>query len=226
MARSAIVSRLALVDSFLRGAGAFYAPSVSRQRGRWMLALILVFAPLYGACMGSFPCTSPERALQLLFAAVKTPLLLLATTALCVPAFFVLNTLFGLREDFVAALQAILSGQAAVSIALAALAPLTVLWYASVDSYRAALLFNAGVFAAAAFAGQIVTRREYAALIARRPAHRRMLIGWIVLYAFVGIQMGWTLRPFLGAPEEPPSVFRQEPFSNAYVVVLRLVIGG
>ncbi|MFO0837863.1 MAG: hypothetical protein U1D55_05005 [Phycisphaerae bacterium] len=66
-------------------------------------------------------------------------------------------------------------------------------------------------------------RRYYLPLIRREPRHRITLAAWMVLYAFVGIQMGWMLRPFVGAPDEPPQFFRPEPFSNAYVVVARLV---
>ena len=52
-----------------------------------------------------------------------------------------------------------------------------------------------------------------------------MLYAWLVLYAFVGIQMGWMLRPFIGAPDMATGFFRSEPFSNAYIVVLRLIFG-
>jgi hypothetical protein len=59
----------------------------------------------------------------------------------------------------------------------------------------------------------------------RNPRHRLMATAWLVLYAFVGIQMGWMLRPFVGSPDRRPAFFRPEPFSNAYVVVARLIFG-
>ena len=31
---------------------------------------------------------------------------------------------------------------------------------------------------------------------------------WIVIYALVGAQMGWILRPFIGAPNLPFELFR------------------
>jgi hypothetical protein len=36
----------------------------------------------------------------------------------------------------------------------------------------------------------------------------RLLQLWLVLYAMVGCQLGWTLRPFFGAPSEPFQLFR------------------
>ena len=53
-----------------------------------------------------------------------------------------------------------------------------------------------------------------------------MLWLWMLLYAFVGIQMGWMLRPFIGSPALAVTFFRPEPFSNAYEFVLRLIVGG
>jgi hypothetical protein len=215
----------AATDQFLRGQGPF-GPLGARERPWWWLpAMVLLFAPLYGLVMGSFSVTAMDRMWLSVFAAVKVPLLLLVSSLVCLPWFFVLNTVLGLRDDFRAALQAILAGQTALSIALAALGPITLVWYASEASYRAALLFNAAAFAVATGAGQIAMLRDYRVLIRRDGRHRIGLAAWVLLYAFVGIQMGWMLRPFIGNPSDPPQFFRPEPFSNAYVVVARLFVG-
>ena len=42
-------------------------------------------------------------------------------------------------------------------------------------------------------------------------------------YAFVGIQMGWVLRPFIGQPDRPVTLFREDTWVTAYVIVLDLV---
>jgi len=67
-------------------------------------------------------------------------------------------------------------------------------------------------------------RRYYAPLIRRSPRHRLLLRVWFFLYAFVGIQMGWVLRPFIGTPHLPVTFFRSEAWGNAYVVVAGLVV--
>jgi hypothetical protein len=41
-----------------------------------------------------------------------------------------------------------------------------------------------------------------------RPASRTLLYVWLALFGFVGTQLGWTLRPFFGSPDEPFQVFR------------------
>jgi hypothetical protein len=50
-----------------------------------------------------------------------------------------------------------------------------------------------------------------------------MLRAWLVLYAFVGIQMGWVLRPFIGDPFGPVEFFRRGAWDNAYVIVARMI---
>ena len=42
---------------------------------------------------------------------------------------------------------------------------------------------------------------------------------WVVLFALVGAQMGWVMRPFIGTPELPFSWFRERD-SNFFAAVL------
>lgn len=212
-------------NDFLHARGAF-APSAAAPRPAWWLpAMIVAFTPVYGALMGSYQLDEPERLLQVAYSSIKAPLLLGVTTLLCLPGFFVLNTVLGLRDDFRDALQAILAGQAGLAIALASLGPFTRFWYFTTEDYRAALLFNAFMFTIATAAGQLVMLRYYRVLIRRNSRHWLMLALWVVLYAFVGIQMGWILRPFVGSPGMPVSFFREHAFTNAYVVVVELLVG-
>jgi hypothetical protein len=57
-----------------------------------------------------------------------------------------------------------------------------------------------------------------------RSAHEdranRVFRVWLILYALVGAQMAWVLRPFIGAPGQPFSLFRERQ-SNIFVEVLR-----
>lgn len=192
-------------------------------RPRTLAFAVLAAGALAGALIGSYALDAPVRLLGVVYSAAKVPLLILASAAITLPGFFVINTVLRLRDDWPGVLRAILRGQAALCLALAGLSPITVLAYASGLPYRWALLWNAGVFTLATLTAQAVMRRAYAPLIAGNPRHRPMLALWTVLYAFVGIQMGWTLRPFLGAPGATPTFLRDEPLSNAYTVILRLL---
>ena len=143
---------------------------------------------------------------------------------LSLPSFFIINTLFGLRSDFGYVLRALVATQAGLTIILASFAPFTALWYVSFENYHGAILFNALMFGAASFTAQWLLRRLYRPLIARNARHRVMLRTWLMIYAFVGIQMGWVLRPFVGDPGSPVEFFRQQAWGNAYVKLSQIIV--
>jgi hypothetical protein len=208
---------LAKADDVLRGRP---GPGAGRLAG-----YVALCGACYGGVMGTFGGLAGDRPWQVAFSAVKVPLLLLATLALSLPSFFVLNTLLGVRADFARALRVLVAAQAGLTITLVALAPLTAFWYASSADYPTAILFNALMFAVASLGAQVIVRRGYRPLIARSRKHLWLLRAWVVVYAFVGIQMGWVLRPFVGNPGQPVQFFRDDSWGNAYVVVARILWG-
>lgn len=210
-------------DDFLRGRGAFAIDAPAQGRLKRLLTFIVLFGFAYGVVMGSFSGISPGRYHQLLYSGVKAPALLFVTFVLCLPSFFMINTLLGLRDDFAESLRALMASQACTTIVLACLAPLTAFFYLSTANYNQALMFNGLMFAIASVSGLLVMRRYYAPLIQRSPTHRPMLLVWLALYVFVGIQMSWVLRPFVGSPMLPVAFFRSEAWGNAYVFVGRLI---
>ncbi|MBC7834864.1 MAG: hypothetical protein H7Y88_07165 [Phycisphaerales bacterium] len=209
-------SLLHIADALLRGGHVAH---------RAALLIILVGAPLYGAAAGTFAFERPERALQVLYSAIKLPILLLLTTALCLPVLFVVATVAGRREAFALIIRAILAGQAAMSISLASLAPFVVFCYVSAITYNTAKFINGVLFAVATIVAHIVLRRQTRELRARDPGVGVLLVAWGLLYVFVGIQLAWTIRPFIGQPGAATTFFRSEPFTNAYVELGR-VLGG
>jgi hypothetical protein len=189
-----------------------------------LLALLILFGCFYGALMGTFAGVMGDRMLQVIYSAAKVPLLLIVTFLIALPSFFVLNTLLGVRSDFPAVFRALLTTQAGLTIILASLAPFTLFWYASVANYQAAILFNTLMFAVASVSAQFLLYRYYRPLIAGNALHRTLFRVWLILYAFVGIQMGWVLRPFVGDPSKPVQFFRQGAWGNAYEELVRIVM--
>lgn len=211
------------VDQILRGPGEAGNPHASGGRVRIRFVLTLLAGMVYGAVLGSFGGLVGDRFWQIAISGLKVPLLLLTTFALSLPSFFVLNTLMGLRSDFPAALRALASGQAGLTIVLASLAPFTLLLYASTDSYGGAQLFNALMFGIATLSGQFMVARWYRPLIAANPRHRLLLRIWFFLYSFVAIQMAWVLRPFIGSPGSAIQFFREDSWGNAYVIFGKMI---
>jgi hypothetical protein len=212
-------------DEFLHGRGRFAVGAPNAFQLAWLFLFVLLFGTFYGAVMGCFSGLAPGRWLQLVYSGVKVPLLLLVTFCLCVPSFFVINSVAGLRADFGQALRAVVGTQACITLVLASLAPVTGFFYLCTDNYDAALLFNGLMFAVASVTAQVIVRRYYTPLIRRNPRHRVMLYVWFFFYVFVGIQMAWVLRPFVGAPNWPVTFFREDAWGNAYEVIARLFAG-
>ncbi|QDT70773.1 hypothetical protein MalM25_37290 [Planctomycetes bacterium MalM25] len=215
---------LRTADAVLRRGARSTAPEASPPTLPRLLLCVLAFGGFYGVVMGLYRTLNgqPDGALQALYSASKTPLLILGSFVIGLPVFFVLSTLLGLRRDFGRSVRALISAQAATAIALAALAPVTLLFYLSTADYQQALLFNGVCFAVASCAGQAVLRGHFRPLIARNPRHRGLLVGWAIAYLFVAVQLAWLLRPFIGSGLRV-TVFRPEAWDNAYVVVVRLV---
>lgn len=213
---------LLMLDVVGRPRNALHGPG-SQPAISSLVLLAMASMATYGACMGTFRVLDGDRWRLIVYGALKTPLLLLVTTLVVLPAFFVLNTAFGLREDFRQAMRGVLASQAALALTLMSLGPVTMLAYFSDVEHHQAVLFNAAMFTIATLVGQVVMLRWYGELIAREPKHRAMLIAWLILYAFVGMQTGWMLRPFIGGLNVAPSFLREEPFTNAYVAIWELV---
>lgn len=216
---------------------AFGTPSEILRRAPWTIAAdrprlslvklllcLCAFGLFYGGVMGLFRLLEGEEAwlLQVVYSAVKVPLLLVITFLITLPSFFVLNTLLGLRNDFGTVIRAHIATQASLAIILASLAPFTIFWYASSGNYQAALMFNAAMFAIASFAAQAQLRAYYRPLVKSNSKHTWMLRAWICIYAVIGIQMGWLLRPFIGSPGSEVQFLRPEAWDNAFVLVARM----
>jgi hypothetical protein len=211
------------IDAILRAGGWAKADPRPVRSLLAPVAVALCCAIGYGAVMGTFTGLAPGKSLQIVYSAAKVPLLLLVTLAISLPSFFVISTLLGLRNDWPQMVAALLGAQAGLSVTLISLAPLTAVWYLSCADYNLAILFNALMFAIASGASQLILRRHFRNLIAGNSRHRLMLRVWLVTYVFVGIQMGWVLRPFVGSPLQPVSFFREGAWSNSYEFVGHLI---
>ncbi len=222
---NALAGLFRLADSVLRGESSRIGvgPTARMPVPFVLAALIVCFGMLYGGVMGTYGGIDDLRILQVVYSAVKVPFLLMATFALSLPSFFVVNTLLGLRSDFGRVVRALMATQAGLTVILSALAPFTAFWYVSGSEYQAAILFNGVMFALASFSAQWMLRRDYLPLIEKDPKHRWMLRVWIAIYVFVGIQMGWVLRPFIGDPRIPVQFFRENSWSNAYEIVIQMI---
>lgn len=209
----------------LRARGVFAVESTVVPWAR-IAGLVVTAGLAYGLVMGSLG----GDATGAVYSCVKLPMLLTFSLVVCLPNFYVMNAILGLRADFPAAVRGVLSAQGTVAIALAGLAPVTAFFYVSGMRYPSALLWNGVVFGIALVAGQVTLARHYRSLVERDRRHRLTLTAWFALYAFVAVKVGWVLRPFVGDPAQPLEFLRagkwqENPYVTLFWTVAAFVVG-
>jgi hypothetical protein len=183
--------------------------------------IILLCGGVYGIVMTSYHGVSGDRPLMMLYGALKVPMLFAITMLIAVPCFYVLNLLSGLGDDFHAVWAGLIDYQLCVSIQLLALAPITLFVNLTHGDYRIAQAWNTLLFGVAAINARRSLAATYEPLMLKNSKHKYLRRFWLVLYAFIGVQMAWDLRPFVGHPTMPVQFFRDN-IGNAYVELANL----
>jgi hypothetical protein len=206
-------SLLATLDAVLRGGCTDEAAlAAERIRGgsRRLLGLGLLLGGTYGASLGAYAlCHAGSLpALQLLSATLKLPLLFGLTLLVTFPSLYVFATLMRSPLGGLGILRLLLVAIVVHLAVVASLGPVFAFFAASTESYPFLLLLHVLFCAIGGVISLVVLRRSAAAAFrldpeAPPPQRHRLLALWCLLYGTVGAQMGWLLRPFLGAPGHP-----------------------
>jgi len=217
----------------LRGEPAALRPWIDRWDGKrifFCLAAILIGAGLYGAAMGSW--RSPSQAW---FVAVKFPMIILLTTVGNSLLNAMLAPLLGLNLSLRQSFMAILMSFAIASAILGSFSPLVAFMVWNVppmgvgppaqQAYTVIQLTHVGVIA---FAG-LTANLRLAQLLRHFSGHtgvaRRVLFAWLAGNLFLGSQLSWILRPFIGSPGLPVEFLRSNALhGNFYETVLRSLL--
>jgi hypothetical protein len=177
------------------------------EKMRAMLISSLVFMALYGAVMGS-----THSLWQALSSAAKLPILFLATLFICAPTLYFFNVLFGSNQSLTQNVALILTAITVTAVLLLSFAPIILFFLLTTSQYQFFKLLNVGIFAISGVMG-VVFLSQGMRIVANDAegdsARRNVLRLWMLLYAFVGSQLAWTIRPFIGAPSIEFELFRQ-----------------
>lgn len=180
------------------------------------------FFSVYGAIIGAY-----GGGLQIISSAIKLPALYLITLIICVPTLYFFDILFGSKLSFKQYITMSLTSVSVISVLLFSFAPVVLFFLISVKGYNFFLLLNVLVMA---LTGCVGVRLFYKGMVDmagpdgfEQKLRLRLLRGWVFLYGLVGSQLGWTLRPFVGAEGEPFQIFRPEIDGNFYAQVIRSI---
>lgn len=190
-----------------------------------LIASTLFFA-IYGAILGA-----SSTWMQCLVSAVKLPALYLLTMIICFPTLYFFNVMFGSKRTFEQYLTLLMTAMAMISVLLFGFAPVSLFFLISSTNYTFFLLLNVAIMAVTGFLGVSFIYQGMHFLSEQdaegKDIRLNILRFWLGLYAFVGSQLGWTLRPFFGSPGMPFELFRNRE-SNFYLSLWESIrsIGG
>ena len=206
------MNNLAVIETILRNRRRFFAEIRQgidlKPKMRAMLISSVTFFALYGMVMGS-----THSLWQTLGSAVKLPLLFLATLIICSPTLYFFNLIFGSNQSLTQNFCLILTAITVTAVLLLSLAPIVLFFLLTTSNYQFFKLLNVGVFAIAGAIGVRFLGQGMESVSAGGQeggcGRRAVMWLWITVYAFVGSQMAWTLRPFIGAPGLKFELLRQ-----------------
>lgn len=218
----------------LRGEPGLIDRWVEHWQGSRLLFHCLVICAgsgIYGAVMGWW--RDPEQAL---YTALKFPLMILLTTLGNALLNGMLAPLLGLKLRLRQSLLAVLMSFTIASVILAAFSP--VVWFVvwnipapaagnapSKSAYAIMQLTHVAVIAFAGVAANVsllpLLRRWSSSPIAAL----KTLLAWLAGNLFLGGQICWVLRPFIGSPGQPVEFLTSHPWEgNIYEAVFKALV--
>ncbi len=181
---------------------------LNRKISSLLVSSSICFA-IYGVIIGA-----SNSWMQALSSGIKLPAFYLLTLIICFPTLFFFNVLFGSRSSFQQHFVILLTAVSVISVLLFSFAPISLFFLITTpNSYQFFKILNVLIFGVTGFFGvrflyegmQLLSQQDEIG----KKTRTAILRFWLVLYALVGMQLGWFLRPFFGSPDDKFELFRQ-----------------
>jgi hypothetical protein len=168
---------------------------------RVMLGTIAVTGAIFGAALGAY-----HGGIQILYAALKLPLVILLTACVCAPVLTMSNRALGRGASISRDIAMVLSALALGGLVIAALAPILLLAGLLRMSYHEAILVAFGSCGLGGLVGLSLLWRGL------RFESNNLWATLFVIGAFgiCGMQMSWVFRPYLVRPKTVEVPFVRE----------------
>ena len=188
-----------------------------RWRDLFSLVMFVVLAcAVYGAILAGW------RSSQLsIYVAVKLPVLFLGTTAVVAMLNWMTANLLGAGLSFKSTVFAVFASMAIGGWILLSLAPVALFFLLSGAPYAGAhddlryahnwiLMTHILILALAGVGGNMALMQGLRRLVRPKCPTTGLFLAWLVAFGFVGCQMSWILRPFVGSPFYPVAFLRPD----------------
>ncbi len=181
--------------------------------------LMSMFSIVYGIIMGSY-----NGALQASVTGLKLIVLIFITLLICFPSFYIVQLVLGSKIRIRQLIIILLSGFVMTTTIMLAFAPIVLFFQLSGDNYHFLQLLHVFIFVFSGFFGMRVVLEALKNAFESNNIYPKIGLTvfriWLVIFAFVAIQLSWNLRPFLGSKDMPFQLIRASTQGNFYSTVL------
>ncbi len=216
------ISLITVFDIFQDRERFFELIDDKRNRSRILLYQSLVIVSLaifYGIVMGSY-----NSFLQAIVSGFKIPSLLLFALFICFPAFYVIQYMLGSKMTISQMVSTILAGFVVFTTIMASFAPIIIFFMITGNNYAFLKLLHVAIFSFSGFFGMRTIMEALKFSCDKKNVYPKIGITvfkiWIIIFAFVGMQLAWNLRPFVGDKSMKFELFREKE-GNFYLAVLQ-----
>ncbi len=186
----------------------------------YFAGLALLFLMTYGACLGVY-----AGQLQILSSACKIPVLFFLTLAICAPALYTFNVLLGSKLSLKQIVAMLMVKTFLISLILVSFAPIILFFIITASSHDFTTLLNVSMCGIAGLFGITLLWKgmEYITAKQEETPNNWILVIWMGIYAFVGTQLAWSLRPFVGDANQ--FAWFRDVEGNFYYYMMKLMGG-
>jgi len=182
------------------------------------LLILCLFLFLYGVVMGAY-----HSPLQAIAAGMKLALLFSLALIICFPAFFIVQYILGSRLKLHQTVAIMLSGFVMMASIMLSFAPIVIIFLLTGSNYYFLHLLHVAIFIFAGIFGMNTIVQALKFSCEKKNIYPRTGVVvfrfWVVILAFVGIQLAWNFRPFLGFKGKPFELFAQRE-GNFYAAMI------
>ncbi len=183
--------------------------------------IMILFSFIYGIVMGSY-----NGFLQALSSGIKVPILISLVILICFPAFYVIQSVLGSKLTLIQMLSVILSGFVLISSIMVSFAPIVIFFLLTGGNYSFMKLLHVGIFALSGLFGMRTIIETLKFSCEKKNVYPKIGVQvfkfWIIILAFVGAQLSWSLRPFIGSKDQPFQLIRHQE-GNIYKALIMTI---
>ncbi len=184
----------------------FYFDEIIKSKDAWKIVgkfviILIALTFSYGFVMGIY-----QNLLQAIAAGIKVTILFMGATLVCFPSFFIIQLILGSQLKLSQMLGMILIGFLLMMIIMVSFSPIVIFFIITGGQYHFVQLLHVVIYVFSGIFGMWIILSGLKYSCESKGIYPRIGVTilriWIIILAFVSIQLAWNLRPFMGKKNE------------------------